>query len=476
MSRKFESMNLYKQNTKPSTPVKPIRAKFIYMLLLLSLFGISHTFAADQLRVGIAKRNITPSSEVKNWVTGKPYRVIKDSIFVRSLVLMDSLNNTSVIISWDLVDASESATEEIRKRISEFAKIPMKNILVNATHNHSAPWSPVYNQGFRGRENETWWTSRHIENINSDPHFSAWKQELVDKTLAATKEAMKSVQPASIWVGRVDASEFMNNRRPRAAKWGVEDSNTPVGYNYKHKEWNPKVLMGAATFGPMDRAMSLVSFRNKEGRNIATIFHLAIHAVAIYPYSDDISGDWPSAAASSMNKKLGGESIFLQGAAGDINPWRRGPDAVKQMATGLVDLAALAFNYSAKISISPLQTYQRKVSLPTSDRGKSRTGLEAIEAEVQVITMGPLAIVALPGEPLTSLADEIRKNSPFPQTLVLGYSNGNGVHYVCLPDEEPHGGYEVEEGTSGSHVAGLELVETANQMLKEARADRNIKN
>ena len=110
MSRKFGSMNLYNQNTKPSTPVERIRAKFIYMLLLLSLFGISHTFAVEQLRVGIAKRNITPSSEVKNWVTGKPYRVIKDSIFVRSLVLMDSLNNTSVIISWDLVDASESAT------------------------------------------------------------------------------------------------------------------------------------------------------------------------------------------------------------------------------------------------------------------------------------------------------------------------------------------------------------------------------
>ena len=352
-------MNLYSHSTTPRASVKLIRPMLIFMLLL-TVFGFSSTFAAEQLKVGIAKRNITPSSDVKNWVTGKPYRVIKDSIFVRSLVLMDSLNNTSVIISWDLVDASESATEEIRKKISEFAKIPMKNILVNATHNHSAPWSPVYNQGFRGRENETWWTTRHIENINSDPHFAAWKRDLINRTLEATKEAMKSVQPASIWVGRVDASEFMNNRRPRAAKWGIEESNTPDGYNYKHKDWNPKVLMGAATFGPMDRAMSLVSFRSKDGKNIASIFHLAIHAVAIYPYSDDISGDWPSAAAAQMNKKLGGESIFLQGAAGDINPWRRGPDAVKEMAAGLVDLADLAYRYSAKISISRSKHFNGK--------------------------------------------------------------------------------------------------------------------
>ncbi|MGH2622649.1 MAG: hypothetical protein ACRDE7_03200, partial [Sphingobacterium sp.] len=225
-------------------------------------------------------------------------------------------------------------------------------------------------------------------------------------------------------------------------------------------------------FGPMDRAMSVVSFRDQHGKNIVSIFHLAVHAVAIYPYSNDISGDWPSATAKKLKEKINGEFMFLQGAAGDINPWRRGPDAVQEMATGLADLAAMAYRYSAKLSISPWQTFQRKTGLPTSERGESRTGLTKIDAEVQVLALGPLAIVALPGEPLTSLADEIRKSSPFPQTLVLGYSNGNGVHYVCMPDEKPHGGYEVEEGTSGREDAGLELVEVAKNLLIEAKENR----
>jgi len=459
-----------------SIRIKPIFIISLLCLCLLSamplgLLGASMLPNQANLQVGIGKRNITPNANVKNWVTGKPYSAIKDSLYVRSLVIRDSLQNTAVIISWDLVDANESATEEIRKKISEVLGIPMKNILVNASHNHSAPWSPIYNRGFRGSENETWWTTRYISNINDDPHYINWKQKLINETLDATKEAVESLQPASIWIGRIDASEYMNNRRPRAPKWGVEDANTPKGYNYKHEEWNPKLLMGGATFGPMDRAMSLVSFRDHKGKNIVSVFHLAVHAVAIYPYSNDISGDWPSAAAKQLKGKIDGESIFLQGAAGDINPWRRGPDAVAEMATGLADLAATAYTYSAKLSLSPLQTFQRKTSLPTSKRGKTRTGLTEIDAEVQVITLGPLAIVGLPGEPLTSLADEIRKKSPFPQTLVLGYSNGNGVHYVCMPDEKPHGGYEVEEGTSGAEVAGLELVEVANKMLQEARAN-----
>ncbi len=468
-------MRLNIRNTKPTFRICLALLSILALMLSTESQGKPHDLAQAQLQVGIGKRNITPSAKVKNWVTGKPYLKIKDSIFVRSLVIKDSLEQTSVIISWDLVDANESATEEIRKRISELIGIPMKNILVNATHNHSAPWSPIYKEGFRGKENETWWTTRYIANINDDPHFAAWKQQLMNQTVDATKDALKSLQPATIWVGRIDASEYMNNRRPRTPKWGVEEANTPKGYNYKHEEWNPKVLMGGATFGPMDRAMSLISFRNNKGSNIATIFHLAVHAVAIYPYLDDVSGDWPSAAAAKLNQKIGGESIFLQGAAGDINPWRRGPEAVQEMSSGLADLASTAYKYSAKLAIAPLQTFQRRTSLPASDRGKNRTGLSTIEAEVQLITLGPLAIVALPGEPLTSLADEIRKKSPFPQTLVLGYSNGNGVHYVCMPDEKPHGGYEVEEGTSGTELAGLELVEVANNMLQEARAAMEIK-
>jgi hypothetical protein len=84
-----------------------------------------------------------------------------------------------------------------------------------------------------------------------------------------------------------------------------------------------------------------------------------------------------------------------------------------------------------------------------------------------VLTCGPLAFVTLPGEPMTELGAAIREKSPFPQTLVLGYSNGNGVHYVGMPGEKARGGYEAGVAGAGTDECGALLVAAANNLLRE---------
>src|SRR5699024_9564201 len=212
----------------------------------------------------------------------------------------------------------------------------------------------------------------------------------------------------------------------------------------------------------MDRAMTFISFRNQSGASVGNLLHLSCHAVSIYPFTDAVSGDWPAATMRRLNEELGAPSIFLQGTAGDINPWRRGAAAVEEMADRLPGYARKAYRYSARLEPGTLNTDRTVVSLPLTDYGKERTGLESMPAEIQAVTYGSLAMVTLPGEPMTELGMEIRKRSPYPQTLVLGYSNGNGVHYVGMPGEKKHGGYEVGEKTNlGTDRAGLIMVEAA---------------
>src|SRR5690606_17599292 len=117
----------------------------------------------------------------------------------------------------------------------------------------------------------------------------------------------------------------------------------------KHEDWDSRVLSGDRTFGPVDRTMTVLSFRNSKNENVSTVFHLACHAVSIYPYSDEISGDWPGAVTREVSRSLGGESLFLQGNAGNVNPWRRGKDAVQEMAQGLTHDISTAYEYSAKL-------------------------------------------------------------------------------------------------------------------------------
>ncbi len=453
------------------------RIFLLKMLLFIALFCISaSTMVATNyissniqdmnLQVGVAKKDITPPVEVKNWVTGKSYTGISSPIFSRALVLSDGVDK-AVIIHWELVDAGESATKQVREKIAEKLGIPENNIMLNAAHNHSAPWSPVYgNDNNRGKELDPWWVTRHMPRQNEDPYFKKWMEVLIAETVQAVEEANENLQPASLWIGRYDASKYMRNRRPRPVTWGVEKTGTPDGFNYKHEDWDPNVLSGESTFGPLDRTLTAISFRDTEGNNISTIFHMSCHAVSIYPFSDDLSGDWSGQATEELNEKLGGENLFLQGTAGDINPWRRGPEAVDEMAEGLSSYISTAYSFSARIQSSPLKVGTKGMGLPLTDYGRERTGLNVLPAEVQVVSVGPLAIVTLPGEPMTELGMAIRSASPFPHTIVLGYSNGNGGHYCGMPGEKEYGGYETGERTNlGTDNSGLFMVKSAIELL-----------
>ena len=426
-----------------------------------------------QLYAGAAHEDITPSTDVKNWVTGEAYGEVHDPIFARALVLSDGVEKV-VILHWELVDVGESARDNIRQRVANSLNISPQNILVNAAHNHSAPWCPVYgDDSQRGKERYPWWVDRYMEAQDEDPAFQEWREKLLAQSLAAVEEANRELSPATMWIGRYDVSRFIRNRRPRPVREGVAQSNLPEKFNYLHEDWDPRVLSGDRTFGPLDRAMTVLSFRNSAGKNIGTIFQMACHAVSIYPYLDGISGDWPGAVSRELARSLEGENMFLQGNAGNVNPWKRGEEAVQEMAEGLTHDILTTYEYSARLISDSIRTDRAVVGLPLTDYGQERTGLENIDAEIMAITIGSVALVTLPGEPMTELNQAIQKDSSFPQTIVLGYSNGNGGHYCGMPGEKAHGGYETgERANLGSDQAGGIMVNTAIGLLDKLHSER----
>lgn len=457
---------------KEKLSIEPVKAKSRFstkFLLGFALLAATPSVSLSQqvdLSVGFAQRDITPELSVKNWVTGKPYPKVNDPLHTRVIVLSDG-RNKAAIVSLDLVDAGESVTDEIRKSIGKELNIQPGNVMVTATHTHSAPWAPVYKKGYRGLEDDTWWAIRYMPAQNDYPPFKRWMDKILTSVTAAAKEANSKLQPATLWIGKADISAYANNRRPVRPQWGVVQNSLPKGYTYKHPSYNPDVLTDGSNYGPMDRTMSLVSFRDSRGNNIASLFHMSVHSVSVYPYSDEISADWPGEAVKQIEQTLGGKALFLQGTTGDINPWKRGREAVNEMGAGVAKRAKGAFELSVQLSTDSIRIKRAPTALPLDDSGKKRTGLDLVAAEVQVIAIGPLALVTLPGEPLTNMGVAVRERSPFPHTLVLGYSNGNGVHYVAPPGEKKMGGYEMESGTVGTDDAGLVLIEAAVRTLQE---------
>lgn len=129
---------------------------------------------------------------------------------------------------------------------------------------------------------------------------------------------------------------------------------------------------------------------------------------------------------------------------------------------------------STQIAAGPLHHASADIGLPLTAAVRAARAIgrdsPTTTAEIHALTLGSLAIVTLPGEPLVQLGFSIQERSPYPHTLVLGYSNGRGAIYVGIPGEKARGGYETttQVGWGTDEVGGM-MIETAARLLQETK-------
>jgi neutral ceramidase len=423
------------------------------MLVLPLLFGARARGADTPLAAGIAAIEITPDVNLVNWVTRMPYGAVLDPLFVRALVLSDAADRRVVLLAFDLVETREEFNAEVRAAISKELGIPGDHVLLNASHSHSAPFSPT------GKDVLSIAEQKLMQPQQGTVLYRTWSASLTGRCVDAVRKADASRRPATLGLARAWAGEVLFNRRPVCKDGTVKSTLAPA---------NPYALPEAQRFGPVDPTLTWLSLRDDAGKPIAAAFMLSAHAVAVYGEHTGLSADWPGAVVKRLNTSLGVETMFLQGCAGDIVPWRRGVRNAERMGEVVAERALAAEANWQALPAAALRAANVVVELPFSERSRGETGQPVKRSEVQLITYGSLAIVALPGEPLTRVGQEIQERSPFPHTVVLGYSNGSGVQYVGVPGEKTRGGYEMGEWGLGSDEAGGILIEAAVKILTEA--------
>lgn len=397
------------------------------------------------LRVGAAEADITPSALFTNWVTLAPYPGVRDPLSVRVLAV-ESGGTTALIVAIDLLEIHRSFAGRIRDAVRRDSGIPEDLVLLNASHTHSAPRCPFVPGELVPAQRPK------LEALQADPEYGRWCAALEQTVLACTARALADRRPAEAAIGRIFAGDWVYNRRPIQPDGSVTTDFCPQ---------NAHAQSGGRRFGVSDPALTAIRFFDPAGTSIATLLHFACHSVAIYPTDKRISADWPGILRNEAAARGMGLPIFLQGCAGDQVPVRRGPAAAQEMADTLSARLESAAGCASKFAVDPPRTASETVALPLDYPSGT-----AMDAEVQVLALGPLALVALPGEPLIGLALEIQKRSPFPHTLCLGYSNGHGAAYVPMPEDKARGGYEASPDVSpGKPECATLLVETASRLL-----------
>lgn len=427
----------------------------LFGLLALSLIGPALRAAAPvQLSAGAASADITPDTRMRNTFYPQPWGSVRDPIFARAFVLSDGTARVA-FIGWDLVDAREYAVARVRKAVTAATGIPEDHIVVHATHNHSGPKSEM------GPEPLAAFERKAALPAQQDPLYRPWADKLVATCVALVRDADRRRQPVTLSIGRAFVGEVLFNRRPERPDGTVQTMMVPA---------DPYALPNGLRFGKLDPTLTVLALRNGTGDAVATLLHVAAHAVSIYGGFKGISADWPGAVVSRFKQTSGGEPFVLQGCAGDIVPWRRGPEAVEHMAKLIGERGDAALKVAVKLDAAPLRTARAILGLPASPQEQATSGRITIPAEVQVVTCGSLALVTLPGEPLNELGAYIQERSPFPHTLVLGYANGRGATYVGLPGKKWKGGYEMSHVGTGADEVGQSMVDAAVRLLKEQAA------
>jgi len=96
----------------------------------------------------------------------------------------------------------------------------------------------------------------------------------------------------------------------------------------------------------------------------------------------------------------------------------------------------------------------------------SEAGIAEREFELQVLKIGGVAVLGLPGEVFLELGKEIRRWSPFEHTLIAELCNQESEGYILTPQACDEGGYEPTASILRAD-AGIKLITESIRLLEE---------
>ena len=460
-----------------------MRKQYLFKaILLLSVILVSGDFFCSASRAalkgGCAKVNITPP--VGAWLSGyggrnKPSDGIVDELYARALVL-DNGSDSMAIISVDLLWVPLQMTNKVRAILKDKIGIPEQNVLICATHTHFGP--KIYDETKMGPE------------VSDNTVDSSYVNILVKKITDSALLAQKRMEDVKIGAVKGDIPEIVFNRRPTRADGSVQTTfSLPLDVTTTRKvQRSPDGSVSVAftypaegpalTFGPVDPEAWVLRVENAEGAIIGSVVNFACHAVSGSEYSDwfySISADYPGETMRVVERLEGGVCLFTSGTAGDIVPLRRGKKPRYEIGRALAGEAVRRLQFVQTSGDIDMAAMTRQVDLPirldlspdsiiAADKDKTH-----LVTEIQVLRLGDVYILGLPGEVLVELGLDIKRRAGLRNLIITAVSNDT-IGYVCHSQAYEQGGYEAVSGTNLAKGAGELIVNYALDLLAEVKA------
>ena len=371
----------------------------------------------SNLKAAVALIDITPGDVERGVDIVGHRRIVKEvrDPLKASVLLLDDWETKVAIVTLDLIYAYEPMVRGIRAIVEKETRILGANVMVAASHTHSAP--------FCDKEDE-------------------FVQSVIEKVGAAAKDANGNFKTASVGYAE-DAISFSVNRRK------VIDGRAIIRMN---------------SDGPNDPRVKVLRFDDGESLTpMAVLMHATCHPCCFtwgdkgsQPYPDGyprMSADFPGEARAFVEQIYGGETnaLFLQGCAGDIRPNLQGhpyrcADEADIQWCGRDLGGAVVRSLAKQVTREELQTRETFYKIRVAGETVELPGKEApVPAELMAVKVGPFLILTMPGEPMVEYVFKLEAaiaDRAIP--IVVGYANGR-LGYIATADSYEVGGYEPEK-------------------------------
>ncbi len=451
-------------------------------------------------QAGAATSNITPflgGGIIGGW-TRPPAKHINDELHARCLVLDDGDTRLAFIVA-DLMALNFNVIQEAKRLINQETNIPVENIMVSATHTHSAT-------SVLGEKRRDW---------SSERSFDEYQEFVIRRIADGVRIAVNNLEPARIgWgVGNVPEHVFVRRwimKTPQPNPFGGQDKarmNPGVG--------NPDLIKPTAEPDP---EVSFISVQSKDGRSIALLANYSLHYVGTRA-EGNISASYFGVFADRIQELLGADrqdppfvGIMSNGTSGDVTstnqaggPARRyGPfEKMNHVADDVarevmrvyktvkhhdwVSLRAAQEELTLQIRKPDRQLIERSrwvLSRPdTVTPVHPRESVYAqrvlqllewpdeIDVVLQAFRIGELGVTALPFETFAETGLEIKDRSPFKPSFTIELANGY-FRYLPTPRQHDLGGYETWLGTNiveieASDKVTSKIIELFDRMRNE---------
>jgi len=445
----------------------------------------------SDIRVGVASVDFTPEPGLPlmgNFRDDYAARGKHDPLRAKAMVFADGKGTKAALLAVDICMLDRQNVAYMREAIGSGCDVPPENVLIHATHTHSAPAA----SGKIGLEEEV------------APHGAAI-EAFLGKAASAVVEANRALADATLQIGHATEDRLCFNRRLRR-----RDGTTQMNWEALQPDFDPDEIVGA--WGAADPEMTCLTIRREQGP-VAAVVNYGLHPAILAGDNWLYSADYPGYVAEAMSRTLGDSftCVFLNGCCGDVNhvDYRDQPQGRGFQMTQRVGYMLGAAAHQAMLGGTPIesdclrmsreQMELERLKISVSERRWCEEVLEQARnspppgqvdgvpdayyaklrlrmwheqdhpdhAEVMAIRVGDVAIVGLPGEAFCQLGLDIKRRSPARHTLVVELAN-DAIGYLPTLESFDQGGYETTSGSTFYQPGSAErIVESALAQLQQ---------